>query len=151
MIFEGAMVTDIKTDPKSGVQAIEYEHRFASASASAPAVNDEGEDYQAAKATKKIDDATDVVICAGPWTGKLLPTSCIGGPRAHSVVYQMDVTPYAVFSEIQLPDGFVPEHRRQKGNGRKHKEFVDPEVYARPFGEVYACGQYFYLPTYIPK
>ncbi|KAK4178755.1 FAD dependent oxidoreductase-domain-containing protein [Triangularia setosa] len=88
-----------------------------------------------------MNDVTDVVVAAGPWTGKILPRTKIEGLRAHSVVYEADVTPYAVFTDINLPADFVPEHRARKGQKRKHKRNVDPEVYARPFGEVYACGE----------
>lgn len=91
----------------------------------------------------KFIDATDVIVTAGPWTGKLLPRSKVEGLRAHSVVYEADVSPYAVFTDIQLPGDYVPEHRARAGQKRKHRGNVDPEVYARPFGEVYACGAYF--------
>jgi glycine/D-amino acid oxidase-like deaminating enzyme len=90
---------------------------------------------------KTIDGATDVVVAAGPWTGKLLPRTRIEALRAHSVVFEADVSPYAVFTDIQLPVSYVPEHRRKQGLKRRHKGSVDPEIYARPFGEVYACGR----------
>lgn len=86
-------------------------------------------------------EATDVIVTAGPWTGKLLPRSKVEGLRAHSVVYEADLSPYAVFTNIQLPGDYVPEHRARAGQKRKHRGNVDPEVYARPFGEVYACGK----------
>ncbi|KAJ4418486.1 hypothetical protein N0V82_005566 [Gnomoniopsis sp. IMI 355080] len=88
-----------------------------------------------------IDEVTDIIVTAGPWTGKLLPRSKIEGLRAHSVVYEANVSPYAVFTDIQLPGDYVPEHRARAGQKRKHRGNVDPEVYARPFGEVYACGE----------
>ncbi|KAK1718807.1 FAD dependent oxidoreductase [Colletotrichum acutatum] len=91
--------------------------------------------------TRTIDDVTDVLVSAGPWTGRLLPRSKVTGLRAHSVVYNADVSPYAVFTSIKLPADFVPEHRVSKGQKRKHKRVVDPEIYARPYGEVYACGE----------
>ncbi|TDZ13027.1 putative oxidoreductase TDA3 [Colletotrichum spinosum] len=91
--------------------------------------------------SKTIDDVTDVLISAGPWTGKILPASKVTGLRAHSVVYNAEVSPYAVFTSIELPADFVPEHRASKGQKRRHKRVVDPEIYARPFGEVYACGE----------
>lgn len=90
---------------------------------------------------KSIDGVTDVIVTAGPWTGKLLPRSKVEGLRAHSVVYEADVSPYAVFTDIQLPGEYIPEHRMRAGQKRKHRGNVDPEVYARPFGEVYACGK----------
>ncbi|KAG5993969.1 hypothetical protein E4U54_003225 [Claviceps lovelessii] len=91
--------------------------------------------------TRELTDLTDVVITAGPWTGKLLPRSKVEGLRAHSVVYEADVSPFAVFTDVQLPSDFVPEHRAKLGQKRMHKSHVDPEIYARPFGEAYACGE----------
>lgn len=88
-----------------------------------------------------IDAVNDVIVTAGPWTGKLLPRSKIEGLRAHSVVFKADVSPFAVFTDIQLPGDYIPEHRARMGQKRKHRGHVDPEVYARPFGEVYACGE----------
>jgi glycine/D-amino acid oxidase-like deaminating enzyme len=111
-------INDIKTH---GVQSIEYEDR------------NTGE-------THTIDNVTDVVVAAGPWTGKLLPRTRVEGLRAHSVVFEADVSPYAVFTDIRLPTDYVPEHRANQGQKRKHRGNVDPEIYARPFGEVYACG-----------
>jgi glycine/D-amino acid oxidase-like deaminating enzyme len=117
-----AKVTDIATS-RSGVDSISYLDRTT------------GE-------TKTIDDVTHVVVTAGPWTGKVLPRTKVEGLRAHSVVYDADVTPYAVFTDIELPSDYVPEHRLKLGQKRRHKGSVDPEIYARPFGEVYACGMW---------
>lgn len=134
IIVEGAKVTAIKSDANEGVKEVVYEERFV-------ATQQEKRDGDSTPPSLvTIADPTHVVVCAGPWTGKLLPRSGIGGPRAHSVVYDVDVSPYAIFTEIELPNDFIPEHRRRKGQRRTHKPFVDPEVYARPFGEVYACG-----------
>lgn len=119
----GAKVTKISTSTVSpALKSIEYEDRSSGGK------------------LKTIDDVTDVIVTAGPWTGRLLPRSKVEGLRAHSVVYEADVSPYAVFSDIQLPSDYVPEHRARLGQKRKHRGNVDPEVYARPFGEVYACG-----------
>ncbi|EJT77540.1 FAD-dependent oxidoreductase [Gaeumannomyces tritici R3-111a-1] len=87
-----------------------------------------------------IEGVTDVLVTAGPWTSTLLPQSKVRPVRAHSVVWEADVSPFAVFTSITLPDGYVPAHRAAKGEKRKHSR-VDPEAYARPFGEVYACGE----------
>lgn len=123
-IQTGAKVTNFTTSNTSpGLKVVEYVVRN----------NDEE--------LKSIDLVTDVIVTAGPWTGKLLPRSKIEGLRAHSVVYEADVSPYAVFTDIQLPGDYVPEHRARAGQKRKHRGNVDPEVYARPFGEVYACGK----------
>jgi glycine/D-amino acid oxidase-like deaminating enzyme len=123
-----ARVTKINQTRAGGVESVEYEDRDAAGKG--------GED-----SIKKIADVTDVVVAAGPWTGKLLPKTSVSGLRAHSVVYEADVTPYAVFTDIELPGDFVPEHRAKMGQQRKHKGNVDTEIYARPFGEVYACGK----------
>lgn len=117
----GVKVTKINQS-KTAVRNIEYENRETSTS-------------------HTIDDVTDVVVTAGPWTGKLLPRSRVEGLRAHSVVYDAKVSPYAVFTDIQLPNDYVPEHRTRMGQKRKHRGNVDPEIYARPGGEVYACGK----------
>ncbi|KAM7217878.1 FAD dependent oxidoreductase [Rhypophila decipiens] len=119
----GAKVTKISFD-KTRVQSVEYEQRQTGETARIEA-----------------DDSTDVVITAGPWTGRLFPPTRIHGIRAHSVVFDADVSPYAVFTQIQLPAGFMPEHRVRKGQKKRHRTRVDPEVYARPNGEVYACGE----------
>ncbi|KAI0446672.1 FAD dependent oxidoreductase [Xylaria telfairii] len=79
---------------------------------------------------------TDVVVAAGPWTSSLLPQTKVEGLRAHSVVFEADVTPYAVFTNISLPANWIPSHRQR----RVHNGHVDPEIYARQ-GEVYACGE----------
>ncbi|CAK7564765.1 MAG: hypothetical protein SEPTF4163_002665 [Sporothrix epigloea] len=92
--------------------------------------------------TQQLPSVTDVVLSAGPWTGAILPRTKIEGLRAHSVVWEADVSAYAVFTDVGLPSDYVPEHRRQAGQKRRrHRGRVDPEIYARPFGEVYACGE----------
>ncbi|PHH83302.1 hypothetical protein CDD82_2272 [Ophiocordyceps australis] len=116
-----AKVTNLVTS-KSGVERVEYVDRQANES-------------------KSIDAVTDIVVTAGPWTGRLLPRSKVEGLRAHSVVFEAQVSPFAVFTDIDLPPDFVPEHRAKMGQKRMHKGSVDPEIYARPFGEVYACGE----------
>lgn len=92
---------------------------------------------------RALTRVTDVIVAAGPWTGTLLPRSKIEGLRAHSVVYAADVSPHAVFTDVRLPPDWVPAHRRRRGQKRRrHRGSVDPEIYARPFGEVYACGEF---------
>jgi glycine/D-amino acid oxidase-like deaminating enzyme len=85
--------------------------------------------------------ATDVILAAGPWTSHVFPEAPIDAIRAHSVVIKADVTPYAAFSEIDLPKEFG-----RKGGGvvkkRRHGLNVSPEMYARPDGTVYACGMF---------
>ncbi|KAI1075832.1 FAD dependent oxidoreductase [Whalleya microplaca] len=92
-------------------------------------------------ATRTVEGVTDVVVAAGPWTGRLLPKTKVEGLRAHSVVFAADVSPYAVFTNIALPLDWVPAHRAARGERRTHRGNVDPEIYARPGGEVYACGE----------
>ncbi|XXG99756.1 hypothetical protein Hte_006097 [Hypoxylon texense] len=92
--------------------------------------------------TQTLEGVTDVVVAAGPWTGRLWPRTKVEGLRAHSVVFAADVSPYAVFTDIALPPDWVPAHRAARGEKRrKHRGHVDPEIYARPGGEVYACGE----------
>jgi glycine/D-amino acid oxidase-like deaminating enzyme len=73
--------------------------------------------------------ATHVVLSAGAWSPSLVPTLPIRGTRAHSITIQtqpeVKIAPYALFTEITLP-----------GGGR----VATPEIYARPDGELYACG-----------
>lgn len=121
----GAKVTRINHS-KTSVGSLEYEDRSTG-----------GE--------RVLDGITDVVVTAGPWTGRLLPKTKVEGLRAHSVVYAADVSPYAVFTDVALPSDYVPEHRRARGQRRKHRGNVDPEIYARPGGEVYACGEAFFF------
>ncbi|KAK3299416.1 FAD dependent oxidoreductase [Chaetomium fimeti] len=117
-----AKVTKIHDTRIAGVHSVAYEDR------------DTGESHT-------ITHVTDVIVAAGPWTGKLIPRTRVEGLRAHSVVYEADVSPYAVFTDIQLPADYIPDHRAGKGQKRRHRGNVDPEIYARPFGEVYACGE----------
>lgn len=118
----GAKATDIRHD-SSRVRSVEFLDRRTNT-------------------TQVIDDVTDVLVSAGPWTSVLLPGSGIANQRAHSIVFSADVSPYAVFTKFRLPEGFVPEHRAAAGQRRMHKLTVDPEVYARPGGEVYSCGEH---------
>lgn len=74
---------------------------------------------------------TDVILAAGPWTPILFPPAPINAVRAHSVLIKADVSPYAIFSEISLP--------KDCKRPRK-KSVVTPEIYPRPDGTVYACG-----------
>lgn len=81
--------------------------------------------------------ATDVILSAGPWTRTILPSAPIEAMRAHSVVIKAEVSPYAIFSEISLPSNFG----QSNSSTRKHGRLVSPEMYARPDGTVYACGE----------
>src|SRR5262249_41667349 len=68
-IKTSAKVTKINHS-KTGVRNVEYEDR-------------------ATGNTCFIDDVTDVVVCAGPWTGRVLPRTKVEGLRAHSVVFDV--------------------------------------------------------------
>ena len=78
--------------------------------------------------------ATHVILAAGAWSPKIVPSLPIVGTRAHSItiVPQAGTTiaPYVLFTEIALPAGVAPK-------GPRH---VSPEIYARPTNEVYCCG-----------
>lgn len=97
------------------------------------------------KASKEMQTiaATDVIVSAGPWTSHILPEAPIDAIRAHSVTIKADVTPYAIFSEISLPANFRDTNDSPKAQSRRkrHGNVVSPEIYARPNGEVYACGE----------
>lgn len=77
--------------------------------------------------------ATHVVLSAGAWSPSLIPNLPIKGTRAHSITIQtkpgVTIAPYALFTEIAYtaPNG-------------KRVTSVSPEIYARPGGELYACG-----------
>ncbi|KAI1867876.1 hypothetical protein JX265_003929 [Neoarthrinium moseri] len=96
---------------------------------------------RASNQMRSILGVTDVVVAAGPWAGRLVPSSSVEGLRAHSVIFEADVSPYAVFTSISLPREWVPAHRAAAGQKRTHMGYVDPEVYARPGREAYACGE----------
>jgi glycine/D-amino acid oxidase-like deaminating enzyme len=85
--------------------------------------------------------ATDVIIAAGPWSSHIFPEAPIDAIRAHSVTIKADVSPYAVFTEINLPPNFGRPAGANNKPKRKRSKTVSPEIYARPNGEVYACGE----------
>ncbi|KAJ4136146.1 hypothetical protein NW768_003754 [Fusarium equiseti] len=120
-IQTNAKVTKINSS-KTGVESIEYLDRNTNEN-------------------KVITNVTDIVVTAGPWTSRVLPRAKIESLRAHSVVYDVDLSPYAVFTDIELPQDFIPEHRVKMGQKKRHRGNVDPEIYARPFNEAYACGE----------
>ncbi|KAL3417527.1 FAD dependent oxidoreductase [Phlyctema vagabunda] len=108
-------VTNI--DYASGVKSVTYTDKTSSESHTIP--------------------ATDIVLAAGPWTSHIFPSAPIEAMRAHSVCIKADVSPYAIFSEIDLPRNFTGSSKTK----RRHGKTVSPEMYARPNGEVYACGE----------
>ena len=76
-------------------------------------------------------DADVVVIAMGAWSGivkKFFPLyksfPKIKGSRAHSIVVESDVPPEALFVEFK-ENGITSE----------------PEIYPRPDGSVYICGE----------
>lgn len=85
---------------------------------------------------RRIEQVTDVVVTAGPWSQRVWPGAPIGALRAHSVCIRpsQPVSAYCLFTEITLPKNFK--------EGEKSKSMtVSPELYARPNNEVYACGE----------
>jgi len=87
--------------------------------------------------TIKSLQATDVVVAAGPWTGKVLPRAPIGALRAHSVTIRPSrpLSAYCLFTSIRLPRNF------KAGVKSRGARTVTPEMYARPNNELYACGE----------
>ncbi|KPI42338.1 putative oxido C1F5.03c [Cyphellophora attinorum] len=81
-------------------------------------------------------EATDIILTTGAWTPTILPSVPIGHTRAHSVVItpSRPVSAYALFTSISLP-------RDYKQNHKSRPMHVTPEIYARPFNSVYACGE----------
>ncbi|PGH17265.1 hypothetical protein AJ80_04907 [Polytolypa hystricis UAMH7299] len=79
--------------------------------------------------------ATDIIIAAGPWTKRIFPHAPISALRAHSVVVRptRPVSAYTLFTNIALPKGTSAKSKRP--------QVVTPEIYARPDGTVYACGE----------
>jgi glycine/D-amino acid oxidase-like deaminating enzyme len=128
-IITGAQVTAIrKTADGRGVEGVTYERT---------AEGGGGGTTQHELAT------THCVVAAGPWTSRLLPDAHVHGERAHSVVVRTPrtVSPYALFTSIQLPPGFPqPTAAKDDAGPRRRARFVDPEIYARPDGSCYACG-----------
>ena len=89
---------------------------------------DNGKDVEGVRVDDKILDADAVIVTMGPWSGQAsawLPKAGIpkiGGGRAHSIVLDTsgkDITAHALFASV---------------DGR------DCEVYPRPDGTVYSCG-----------
>ncbi|GAA5858109.1 hypothetical protein JCM8547_005654 [Rhodosporidiobolus lusitaniae] len=86
---------------------------------------------------ERVLEADQIVIAAGPWTGRLLGeldlrskagrAAGIEGSRAHSVVLKTapgrDLPAQAVFTSIKTKSGHA-----------------EPEIYNRPDGTAYACG-----------
>eukprot|EP00878_Enallax_costatus_P027212 GHUV01029275.1.p1 GENE.GHUV01029275.1~~GHUV01029275.1.p1 ORF type:complete len:415 (+),score=118.30 GHUV01029275.1:255-1499(+) len=73
--------------------------------------------------------ADAVVLAMGPWTGLAqawLPTApCTSGQKYHSIVLKGDVSDTAVFPSYKTADG----------------RSIEPELYPRPDGTVYVCGE----------
>ena len=86
--------------------------------------------------TNKSLPATDVLLCAGPWTPKIFTRVHLKAPRGHSVVIKpsRNLSPYVLFPTIVTPPNGNLEH------------ILSPEIYPRPgdrlhnFDSVYACG-----------
>jgi glycine/D-amino acid oxidase-like deaminating enzyme len=74
--------------------------------------------------------ATHIVLAAGAWSPRILPSLPITGTRAHSVTIRPTepISPYVLFTEILL-----------RGSASRQTQ-ASPEIYARPDNEVYCCG-----------
>lgn len=78
--------------------------------------------------------ATQVVVCMGPWTSKILKDCPVNGLRAHSIIVKpstktdstnnTEISPFAIFSELRCSDS----------------EYFSPELYVRK-DEIYICGE----------
>ncbi|TFK67647.1 FAD dependent oxidoreductase [Pluteus cervinus] len=92
----------------------------------------EYEDKTSVDRLKQLITASHVVLAAGAWSPQLLASLPIEATRAHSVTILprpgVAIAPYVLFTEISVP---LPRGGRIKAS---------PEIYARPDGEVYACG-----------
>ncbi|KAF6751698.1 FAD dependent oxidoreductase [Ephemerocybe angulata] len=88
----------------------------------------------------KTINATHVLVAAGAWSPRIVEELPISPTRAHSVIFRpqpgVHIAPYVLFTEIALSS--KPSHGR--GGRRTATTTVSPEIYARPDGEVYACG-----------
>lgn len=75
--------------------------------------------------------ATDVVICAGPWTSKIYPAAPIVGLRQNSVIISTSRprSAYMLFTEISVPT-----------TGTQRSQHVTPEIFTRPNNTVWAAG-----------
>lgn len=93
-----------------------------------------GVTYTRADGQEEFFSATDVILCAGAWSNRLLPALPISATRAHSITISVQpsavIAPYVLFTEITLlPSPFS-----------RRPTIITPEIYARPDNEVYACG-----------
>lgn len=85
---------------------------------------------------KRIVPGTDIIIAAGPWTTKLLPSLKLGAPRSHSIVVRSPRVPEA--------NVLFPVYDQEKSDSRSNGTY--PEIYPRApdsahkVGTVYACG-----------
>lgn len=85
---------------------------------------------------RTIENVSDVIVTAGPWSKKVWPGAPIGNLRAHSVCIRPSrpVSAYCLFTQVDLPRNF-------KEGSRSKAMSVTPEIYARPNNELYACGE----------
>lgn len=116
-IITGARVTGITKGSNGQVESVTY--------------TKDGQDEQL--------PTTDCIVAAGPWTPRLLPSVPVTSFRAHSIVIKTPktVSPYALFTSIALPAGFPSP---TQGIPLKRGQTIEPEIYPRPDGTVYAAG-----------
>ncbi|KAK4048915.1 hypothetical protein OIV83_004471 [Microbotryomycetes sp. JL201] len=82
-----------------------------------------------------IANVTDTVICAGPWTGKLLRKFGIDGGRAGDIVGSR-----AHSVVIAPPEGKTLPAQALFTSVKEGNRLHEPEVYCRPDNTAYACG-----------
>jgi glycine/D-amino acid oxidase-like deaminating enzyme len=81
-------------------------------------------------------EATDVLLAAGPWTTRLLPSVKLLAPKGHSVIVRptRDLSPYILFPSIE------------PAPNSNFKKLLSPDIYPRPaddvheFDTVYSSG-----------
>jgi glycine/D-amino acid oxidase-like deaminating enzyme len=86
--------------------------------------------------TPNVLEATDILVAAGPWTSKILPSVHLMTPRGHSVVVRpsRDLSPYILFPNIK------------PAQNSTFKRLLSPDIYPRPgdeahgFDTVYGSG-----------
>ena len=85
--------------------------------------------YQRKREGTSIVPATNVVLAAGPWTGRLLPGTSIDGSRSHSLVVEptREISPYVLCPTILKQE-----------EGEKTPPWL--EIYPRPDNTAFCCG-----------
>ncbi|CAL1710062.1 unnamed protein product [Somion occarium] len=95
--------------------------------------------------TEKTIPATQIILAAGVWSPKLIPSLPISGTRAHSITLRFNppkvFAPHVLFTEITMP--IIPSLTSPSSPYSPPSNTVrvaSPEIYPRPTNEVYVCG-----------